>query len=425
MINNAFVKLKPNSYLLSYSFCNFRTAVLINKSALDILKLCDGTNAVDEIIQILMKEYKESKEKVKAFVCDFLKRFENKIISYNTQKSSFPQSQIRGSSDIYFPDSLSWEITNYCPLNCRHCYLEEKNLKNLSKEQINQILELIDKSGIYNIEITGGDPLTHPDFEYIISELIKRKLSITVLTSGIHYNDKILNVLEKLKEVSGSIRVSIDGLKETHNYIRNNPRAYKKSMDFIDEVIKRGVPCAVATCLINQDDYEISKLVELLKNKGIFSYALGLVSVQGQAEKNIIKPKYDLNGMNELLIRLNKNYASGSFKVRVPHESCDKNCGGGYNLVRIRPNLDITACPMMDLKLGNLNYETFDKIMLESGLIFSQLNTPSHDTCKDCKLNNYCGSCSSMALINKNKVKKCYWYEDQKDLINKLLSKNI
>ncbi len=67
LINNAFVKLKPNSYLLSYFLDNFRTAVLINKSAFDILKLCDGTNTVKEIAQILAKEYGEKEETTTQF----------------------------------------------------------------------------------------------------------------------------------------------------------------------------------------------------------------------------------------------------------------------------------------------------------------------------------------------------------------------
>ena len=75
-----FLKLKDKSFIKegpdldSYMpyINNTRDSTLLNKSASKILKLCDGTNSLNDIINLLRKEYNEKLDVVKSNVENFL-----------------------------------------------------------------------------------------------------------------------------------------------------------------------------------------------------------------------------------------------------------------------------------------------------------------------------------------------------------------
>lgn len=419
LIERSFIKLKPDMNLLSFYLNNERGTVEINESAKNILTLCDGTNNIEMIVDALKYTYQDKREDITDFVNEFLKPLINAKIVVD-QKSEKLDNIIRGSSGFFLPDSIAWEITDYCPLKCRHCYLDSKNNNIITREDIDYILNIIDSSGVGVVQLTGGEALTHPNIDYIIDKLINKGLTINISTSGVVYSSEILESLKKINLVKGAVRVSVDGNKETHNYIRRNDLAFKKSMSFIKKMIDEGIACQVATSVLNQSKEELEELTSNLKNMGVSVHALGLVSIQGNAKENRLQPKYDKKELNKFLEYLNNKYSSDNFKIQMPQETKLQNCGGGYNLIRIRPNLDVTPCPMSELNFGNLKDKPIDQIMDKRGRAFHDMCIPGGDHCKGCKLEFICGKCIASAFIGKDLVNKCGWYEDQFELINAL-----
>ncbi|EIW6615257.1 PqqD family peptide modification chaperone [Clostridium perfringens] len=425
LIEKSFVKKTPNkTHIFSFFIDGYRRYVGINESASSILELCDGSHTIEDIIFILSNKYKENSKIVEENVKTFLKDFINSGIIIDQKKEKNDDERIiKGSSEVYYPNAICWEITNYCPLNCRHCYLPNKNNCMNSKEDIDSILKMIDYMGVNQVQITGGEVLTHPELKYIVNKLINKGIITIISTSGFGFDKDMFQYLVNLKKVKGSmLRVSIDGNSDTHNYIRRNNYAYKNALNFIKAAIDNGITCQVETCLINQSKRELEELVCITKELGVNSIEIGYLLEQGNAKENNLKLKWNPEEYVDFISYLDSKYANEIFKIRLPeHESNKKNCGAGYNIIRIKPNFDVTPCTMTEFKMGNLRINTIFDIMHKCNKIFYEIQCPRKSICKDCKKIDDCKNCIAIGYNNKDKVKNCKWFKTIENSIKPLL----
>lgn len=190
-------------------------------------------------------------------------------------------------------------------------------------------------------------------------------------------------------------------------------------MSFIKKLIERGVVCNVATCLIDQSEDEIEELSGILAKIGVSMQTIALVVSQGNAKKNNIGQTYTHTRVKRLIEKLNSKYKSEKFNIREYGDSNEKNCGAGYNLLRIKPSLDITPCPMIDIGIGNLGLSDITEISKTFCKLFYNLHSPNNELCGLCNKKDICGRCTANGLNERN---HCCWYENQKDILNSIIA---
>jgi MoaA/NifB/PqqE/SkfB family radical SAM enzyme len=98
---------------------------------------------------------------------------------------------------------VQWHITHLCNLKCTHCYQEDFT-KKTSKPEFYSILDKLDsfidrKKFVPQINLTGGEPLIHPDFFEFAQEIRNRKFRLGILTNGTLINEEIDKTMEKVK----------------------------------------------------------------------------------------------------------------------------------------------------------------------------------------------------------------------------------
>ena len=330
---------------------------------------------------------------------------------------------IKGDKNIAYPEAIVWELTDYCPLNCRHCYLPKKNNNVFSKEEIDNILDVIDRMGISQVQLTGGEALTHPHIDYIIHQFIKRGIITTISTSGMILNDRILNALDELKLVRGSCcKVSLDGNQTTHNYIRQNENSYNNAITFIKSIINRGIECQIGSVVLNQSKEEIEELTALVRDLGVSLLELTLIVDQGNAKQNQLQSNMSIQDFHAFLCEIKQKYENSRFFLKTPCTLTQKNCGAGYTMICIKANKNISPCPILEMKLGNLKEEYIEDIIARCSINFQDLVAPCNETCGNCERYEICKSCIAQATINKDKVSNCKWYESENKLLKPYLN---
>lgn len=424
LVDRAYIKLTPEKEknILSFVVNNSRNYLCVNETAARILELCNGKNSIENISSELVEVYDEKYEIVKKYIMDFLEPLVEAGIIKNNKENNFTEKSniVKGSRNVYYPNALCLEVTDYCPLNCRHCYLDKKNFNIISKEHLEEVLKIIDATGIIQVQITGGEALTYPYLEELIDNLINRNIVTVISTSAFGYNEKILKFLEKIKKVNGSmLRISLDGMKETHNYIRNNERAYDEAIKFLKENVKRGVSCQIETSLIDQTHEEIDELISRVKELGACSIEIGKLYEQGNARKNNLQLVWSKEEHLAFLEEMGKKHNNEHFFVKTEAERKIKNCGAGYEVVRITSSLDITPCPMMEFKMGNLKQEKYYDIIAKYNEIFKTIEAPCRKLCGECDNFESCQSCMAIGYNTKELKKDCCWFNTYKDALSK------
>lgn len=99
-----------------------------------------------------------------------------------------------GKFEADFPDNLDIKITDYCDVGCKFCY-EDSGKSGKHCDHVELVNRLSELPGGIEIALGGGNPLSHPEIEYIIEKLSKdqgKLVSMTVNQKSIDL-DKIIS----------------------------------------------------------------------------------------------------------------------------------------------------------------------------------------------------------------------------------------
>lgn len=127
---------------------------------------------------------------------------------------------------------LFWECTWRCNLSCRHCGSDCKSSSKVADMPADDFIRVVESLRGHvdphklNIIITGGEPLVRNDIEYVGRKLYDMEFPWGLVTNGL-----LLNAarLESLRRAGlHNITISLDGLEETHNWMRNHPMSFKR-----------------------------------------------------------------------------------------------------------------------------------------------------------------------------------------------------
>ena len=156
------------------------------------------------------------------------------------------------------PLLAGFKITNSCNLSCVHCPFWKRNPpRMLTFNQVKNILSTLYELGIRILILEGGEPFLWKDGKHTIHDVVEVAKSL-FFSVGITTNGTFPLTIKP-----HTIWVSIDGLNETHNEIR------EKSFDrTIENIINSPHPNIYANITINRINYrEIPELVKYLTGK--------------------------------------------------------------------------------------------------------------------------------------------------------------
>ncbi|MBM3709711.1 MAG: radical SAM protein [Actinobacteria bacterium] len=106
-------------------------------------------------------------------------------------------------------------LTRKCNLHCRHCRVSNIGVEDLSFKESANILSSFYEEGGRFIYFQGGEPFIWQDGAYGLEDLVKQAHKIGFLTTIIYTNGTI-----PIETSSDTVFISVDGLQETHDFLR-------------------------------------------------------------------------------------------------------------------------------------------------------------------------------------------------------------
>lgn len=383
----------------------------ISDDGFAVYRLCNGELSSNEIFDILQKDYDLDFVDLEKFL---LKAFEKKIVSLSDQKN--PQGLSIDDKHHHFPLSVSFQPTNTCNLMCSYCYgsYGPKTTETMTLLDIELLFSYLKSINVQMIEITGGEPLTHPNFYEILKLSFLHFKYTAILSNGVLFNEKIIKLLEENKRRVG-VQVSIDGFSvETNDKVRGVRNTWPRTLENLKKLSSIGIPLRIGYVITNDNYNELDETVSLMRKIGVTDIVFTLTEGIGRGKDikypdsksltNVDSPHFDQIKANLTNVTLNNDdivFSIKRIKNFEHHNSTPLNCGAGHRSVTILPSGDFIPCAIMnDSKnvLGNI----FDKNSISS--YFNPSNNkyqffkrfkknPIDDKCLNCEHINYCGSC--------------------------------
>jgi molybdenum cofactor biosynthesis protein A len=167
---------------------------------------------------------------------------------------------------------LRISITEHCNLRCTYCMPAEgialtPRAHLMTADEIVTIAKTFVKLGVTKIRLTGGEPLVRKDAKFIIEQLGKLGVELTLTTNGILVHEFI----DTFKEAGiTTLNVSIDSLqKDKFNQITRR-NYFAKLIENLDLLEVNGFQVKLNVVVIKGfNDNEIIDFIEMTKDRNI------------------------------------------------------------------------------------------------------------------------------------------------------------
>lgn len=170
------------------------------------------------------------------------------------------------------PVSAAIDVTYRCNYNCPYCYVgcsPDVNHRELSKEEIFNVIDELVKLDVLVLCLCGGEPTLRRDLFDIIQYANERGIDVNMVTNGSLISD---NFASKLAESGiAAVQVSLDGSKPEIMEKLRPKGSYNRAINAIKNLTEYGIPTVVSFCStkLNIDDFP--NTVELCEKLGILS----------------------------------------------------------------------------------------------------------------------------------------------------------
>ncbi len=302
---------------------------------------------------------------------------------------------------------LFWECTLRCNLKCIHCGSDCKKDSAISDMPLSDFLPVLDEiSKEYTpnkvmLVLSGGEPLMRKDLEHCGLQFHKRGFPWGIVTNGHLLTSKRLINLQK--SGIGSITVSLDGLEESHNWMRGDQTSYSKVVSAIKSCSEAdNLIFDVVTCVNQRNISELAEIRDLLIKLNVKNWRLFTVFPRGRAA-SIEELSIKGNDFTKLM-----NFIEGCRKDNVIKASygCEGFlgnyegkvrdnyffCRAGVSVASILADGSISACPSMrnDFVQGNIYNDSFLECWNNNFTDMRDRSWAKDGECKDCKEFKWC-----------------------------------
>lgn len=267
-------------------------------------------------------------------------------------------------------NSISIDITYKCNLRCKHCYNHSGDhnfgISEMTDEQYMNLVKDISKLYVESICICGGETLLRFDLackmaKYLKENSLNKNVCVNMVTNGLLLNE------DKAKKIKNSgfylIQISVDGLRESHEWLRGVKGSYDKAISAIKLLRKYGIKVAVSCAPSKHNKDEFNQLCRILDELGVSDFRVQPMMILGRAH-NI---RNELLNYNEYMVlgrklkeikvleNLNMNVEWGDplqHIIGTRTEQCE------LDFITLSAYGDLLISPYLPISFGNLKRHT-------------------------------------------------------------------
>ncbi|MCQ2224354.1 MAG: TIGR04133 family radical SAM/SPASM protein [Paludibacteraceae bacterium] len=332
----------------------------------------------------------------------------------NPEKISFKKKVAMSLFDRYRHNAakihdltyLFWETTLRCPLNCQHCGSDcraDSSVKDMPVADfvnaVKQIVPIVDPHHTM-IVFTGGESLVRHDLEEAGQAMYDMGFPWGIVTNGFLLTPQRLQSL--LNAGMRSCTVSLDGLEESHNWLRGHSDSFRRAVAAIKLLPATDLRFDVCTCVNNRNFEELSQIKELLIDCGVKEWRLFTIFPIGRAANNPelqlsderFKAVFDFIAETRKEGRIKVSYGCEGFLGDYEMEVRDNFffCRAGINVGSVLVDGSISACPDLRGRFiqGNIYKDNLADVWQNRYQIMRDRKWTKTGICKDCDFFNHC-----------------------------------
>lgn len=399
--------------------------VMIHDSAYDILMQSTGKTVKESAI-LAYDLYQADPQQIHALF-DLL--VQKNILQPGSKSVNIESIELKQIQPIL----AVFALTNRCNLSCIMCFADagcasKPDDKELSLDQIKDVLDKLSAGGCRKLCITGGEPLLRPELIKVLAYAREIFETITLQTNGTLINQ------EKAKGMTGFVdivRVALDGSSpEIHDPIRGSG-SHKAAIKGIQNLIEAGIPVTIDHTLSKLSLNDTKNMQALAKSLGA-NLLVGCYRVLGrgeQAKETMMLPYASLacSSSDDVNAALREGLASESDETVPPTTPAPftvrERCSAITKKVSVSCHGQVYPCEFLrgsEFAIGSIvdSNSLADLLSRENPVVRTILSrtVDAVPGCKDCDVRYFCdGLCMAEAYANSGSI----WHKDPYCIVKK------
>ncbi len=312
------------------------------------------------------------------------------------------------------PILVQWEITYDCNKNCIHCYnyWRDNNTTISCEPYFNdsaceQVTEDLIKNDVFQVVITGGEPLLVFDEIYpYLKKLREHNIRLLINSNLSYINDDIINKLKELnvKTILTSLPASTPELDYA---ITNNKVSFNSTTSNIKKIIASGINVTPNMVLTQKNFNDIHNNAKLVKSLGCknFSVSRAIQPANCHDFSNLRLTKEQFLDLPNILLTIKNSLGLNIYSIEgYPLCFTDNNklrndlgfsrlCMAGKTFCVISPDGEIRPCILLSESYNESLKTAWDKMenYRDDSLLPNE--------CSKCNLKDKCaGGCKAERL---------------------------
>ncbi len=289
---------------------------------------------------------------------------------------------------------LSIACTTRCNLDCLYCSKKGSPVKDLDPVLLQHTLTEAIDLGLQKVEFTGGEALLYPFFMETVRNLVKKNITVLLVSNGTLIGMK---TAKELADLGVGVSISLSTLKtDRFDHMSQKRGLLHTVLDSLEFLTTCGyqpdkMPILGLQCLASRDTLdELEELRIFARQRGCMFILNRAIPVGGLQAANVptgIELKTFLD--NEFA---DKREARIPFSADTPCNRLKAGCYVGSD-ARIRP------CPAIDLPVGDLKKQTLTEVWQNSPVLqlCRSIENRLHGSCGRCPEHHRCYGCRAVA----------------------------
>lgn len=402
-------------------FLNNRKVLRGNNDLLRFLREINGRKTVRSILEGLTDSRENYQDAISVAECVLRELLEKKILELKSQVTASSTVRIMTEDESLAypmpPIMVSLELTSKCNLACTYCYQNSSIRRNDFLSSPLSLLEQLKQLGVEHVELTGGEPLLHPEFEKIAEYAVRNFKTCGLITNGMLLNDRVMDILSTGNSL---IQICLDGSTPARvDSISRVPGSFERIVKGIKLVVGRKTLFRVGMVVQNEDQIEdVEPTLLLAKSLGATHFLMNPSIDIGRGPNTLIKDSRLLETLRNVHLEMSRKYAGFYETEQSLEDNVDRytNCGAGSRRLAVNWSGEIKLCPMQDsswLNLGNI-FSISGKALQRMLSSFESFLAPNSTICSNCENMMYCMNCiiRPLNLLKKGAMipNECAWY---------------
>lgn len=302
---------------------------------------------------------------------------------------------------------LFWECTLNCNLSCLHCGSDCKKELRTQEMPLADFLPVLDdiklhqpnvKTMVYTI---GGEPLVRKDILECGRAITQKGFYWGTVTNG-HLLDS--SMMKELKKAGlRTISVDVDGLKEEHNWLRNNDSSFDRVYEAINCI--KNTPKLVwdvITCVNHRNLKTLPAIKQMLIEAGVTRWRCFTIVPMGRATDNreLLLSDEEFKELMDFIVvtrregKIRLSYGCEGFLGEYEGRVRDHyySCRAGLTVASVLSDGGISGCLSIrsNYRQGNIYEDKFWDVWNSRFEVYRHREWMHKGQCDGCEVFKYC-----------------------------------